>query len=277
MLCLGQSKYFHRGFSSSGICTCTELEDLLPCKAKHMRLVCRHSGSLVQQLSDPTGVLAQIQLAVDEHQQYMGSKVEDELRAREEDFATDAAKCSRHSDEFKLLATAREIRLPAPLDLSSLPALKAGTAWTVAIDDLDRSAKGIAPSEMQQHLRQNHGVQLIVVEKTIAKEAAYMQYPCITNSKLPLIGWAKIPASKSIRTVAHLAVLVDASLNQPLFDQLLKLQEPSSWDLAAMLNVVITTNLSGISEKCISMRLNIHLPMSQSAKVLPCKMRGATS
>ena len=157
--------------------------------------------------------------------------------------------------------------------MSRLSALKAGTAWTVAINDLDRSATGITPSEMQQHLRENHGVQLIVVEKTVAKEAAYTQYPFIANSKLPLIEWAKIPASKSIRIVAHLAVVVDASLNQPLFEQLLKLQDR---DLAATLHVVVTTNLSGISEKCISMRFNIHLPTSQSAKAPPGKMRSAT-
>lgn len=244
-----------------------------------MRLVCRHGGSLVQQLRDPTSVLLQLQQAMDQHQQYMEGKVEDELRAREEDFATGGAECSRHSDEFKLLAAAREIRLPAPLDMSTLSTLKAGTAWTVATNDLDTSAKGITSSEMQQHLRENHGVQLIVMEKAVAKEAAYMQYPFIANSKLPLIEWAKIPASKSIRAVAHLAVLVDESLNKTLYDQLLELQEPSSKDLAAMLNVVITTNRSSINAKCISMRLNIsqaRLQNSQSVKVLPCKIQGAT-
>ncbi|MCJ1368767.1 hypothetical protein MMC16_007914, partial [Acarospora aff. strigata] len=176
----------------------------------------------------------------------MERELEAELTAREKDFATDDTICSRHSDEFKLLAAAREIRLPAPLDVSRLKALSAGTVWTVASDDLDGAATGMTCAEMQQHMQDNSGIQLIVIKKSVAKEAAYQQYPFIVNSKLPLMAWAKIPASKNIHSVAHLAVLVDASLNKPVFDELLEPQQPSFRDIAAMLNVAISTNHSGM-------------------------------
>lgn len=231
--------------------------------------VYRQGRSIIETLRDPES-LSTVHLALENRMQDMESKLEDELNAREEEFTTDDARCLRHSLKFKRMAAARQIRLPAPLDLSYLSAGRAsGTVWTVAVDDLDGTT-GITSSEMQQNLRENSGVQLIVVKKRVAKEAAYLQYPSIANSQLPLIEWAKIVAESNIHTVAHLAVLVDASYSQSMFDKLSEPQKPSLRDLAAMLNVAITTNAPDKREKCMSMRLNICLceRQPQRAKVL---------
>ena len=227
-------------------------------------VVGREGRTSIEDLKKPETMLDSIQQAVIKHQQQMKDKVEVELRDRENKF-----RCERDSDEFALLAAAREIRLPDPQDISGLPAAPTGVLWTAAADDLDRPDEGMTASEMQQHLQQNGGIQLIVVSKMITEEAAYLHYPSIANSKLPLIAWAKILATSKISSVAHLALLVDDNQGRQVFDQLQHLQAPASKDLAAVLNVVVVSEPPGMQEKCISMRLNICQPQGNvPAKVL---------
>ena len=223
-------------------------------------IACRGGRVQLQDLARPEDVLAKIQQAVLGHYKDMEDALEHELCAREEYF-----QCKRDTDDFALMAAAREIRLPPPLGISQLCAMPAGTICVVAADDLDTSKDDMTSLKMQEFLASNGGIQLIAVQKTVTEEAAYLQYPSIAKNKLPLLAWAKILARSKVHRIAHLAVLVDESYNCRVYSQMQTQEKLAFRDIAAVLNVLITSDVSGMLETCLSMRLNVCQPRPEDS------------
>ena len=176
--------------------------------------------------------------------------------------------CSESSQQFALRVSERELRLPAPLKsaLFDNPNANKADKWWLPAECLD--AQAAADQQMQQDVKSRQGVQLVTVTREMPTEAAHLQYPSVAKSPLSLITWAKILDDDKTQYVAHMAVLIDGACNVPLYQALQSLQQPSYKDVAARLDVIVSTGLRHMAQATMSLRLNICQPQDGSrAKV----------
>ena len=144
----------------------------------------------------------------------------------------------------------------------------------------DSSAASKATGAVQDMLKANAGILLIVVTKSITYEAAYQEYPVLICSqhsrhcnichkscavwKQPLATLADCEDSDTVECIAHIAILVHSS-KKVLTHQLQQLSEPPYKDIPASLKI----SLNAAADPVHSLRLNIRQPAgNKPAEVL---------
>lgn len=239
------------------VTSCKRLQRVHNCT--EAKLCYRSSETTVNKLEDPDVVLHDIQNLVAKRQTKYNGELKKELRALEKRFSWPP-----HSSEFADCVANRELRLPAPLTSVLLDELEPNESSTdvcmVSAKSLDVQDNAPVDQHMQQELQSRQEVQLIAITREMPTETAHLQYSCIAGNPLPLLTWAKILDGHKTKYVAHLAILIDRACNTSLYEDLQKLQRPSSKDVAARLDVAVTANLAYAAATSVSLRLNICQP-----------------
>lgn len=211
-------------------------------------LDCRDQDGRILDIQNPEAVLSQLQGLVAEKQKVYKQRLDEELLGLENRFD-----CLRHEDEFALQVAEREVRLPAPLETHD----RQKDVWVLPLKDLDDTVGGMTGDSMQGDLLKRSGLQLIVITKPVPTDAAHQQYACIAKSQLPLISWAKIRPKEEVTSVAFLAILVDEGLKPHAFKDLQTLQQPLARDIAAQLDITVSTDSPKMTQALMSLRLSI--------------------
>ena len=220
---------------------------------------CRSGTSSISSLKEPKSLLQHMQKVVKTRQ----TSYEDELHQALEKLETRFS-CLRDSPDFALILADRDLQLPAPLTSELFPQPKGSCldVWVVPNSGLDVSAT-LPDQQKQLEIQDRQGVQLIAVTKQMPQEAAHLQYTCVAKSPLPLVAWAKILDKEKAEYVTHCAVIVDDSCSKHLMEDLHTLQQPVYKDIAARLDVSITTGLLRVPQASFSLRLNICQPQNR--------------
>jgi len=225
---------------------------------------CRNGQSSISSLKDPKSLLQNMQKIVKKRQTSYENDLGKALAKLEMRFS-----CLSDSPEFALIMADRDLQLPAPLTSDLFPRPKGSCINVRLVPNSGLEVSATLPDQqMQLELQDWHGIQLIAVTKQMSQEAAHLQYTCVAKSPLPLVAWAKILDNEKTEYVTQCAVIVDDSCSKHLVEDLRALQQPVYRDIAARLDVSISTGLLRLPQTSFSLRLNICQEQnSQRAKV----------
>ena len=212
---------------------------------------CRNGQSSISSLKEPKSLLQNMQKIVKKRQTSYENDLGKALEKMEMRFS-----CLSDSPDFALIMADRDLQLPAPLTSDLFPRPKGSCIDVQPNSGLEVSAT-LPDQQMQLELQDRQGIKLIAVTKQMSQEAAYLQYTCVAKCPIPLVAWAKILDNEKTEYVTHCAVIVDDSCSKHLAEDLHTLQQPVYKDIAARLDVSISTGLLRLPQTSFSLRLNI--------------------
>lgn len=114
---------------------------------------------------------------------------------------------------------------------------------------------------MQLEMQSQQGIQFIVGQ--MPQEAAHLEYLYMAKSPLPLVAWANILDGEEAECLTYCAVIVDDTCSKHLVEDLRTLQQPVYKDIAARLDVSISTALLRLPQTSFSLHLNICQPQNR--------------